>query len=119
VLTSRWHLAALAVKSAPGLPQPASKSVDSPRNRWPDSCTDAVGGDAEGHRPYPFRPSLMEEIMSEMKRILKETRGSYFVEYMIICGVVALLAITAFTTFGKDVQDKIKEEGGKVTGIQN
>jgi pilus assembly protein Flp/PilA len=86
---------------------------------WPDSCTKADGGDAEGHRPYPFRPSHMEEVMSEMKRILKDTRGSNFVEYMIICGVVALLAITAFTTFGKDVQDKIKEEGGKVTGIQN
>jgi pilus assembly protein Flp/PilA len=54
-----------------------------------------------------------------MKRILKDTRGSNFVEYMIICGVVALLAITAFTTFGSNVQEKIREEGGKVTGIQN
>ena len=57
--------------------------------------------------------------MSEMKRIVKDTRGSNFIEYMVICGVVALLAITAFTTFGKDVQNKITEEGGKVTGIQN
>ena len=57
--------------------------------------------------------------MSEMKRILKDTRGSNFVEYMIICGVVALLAISAFTTFGTDVQNKITEEGGKVTGIQD
>ena len=63
--------------------------------------------------------AYLEEIMRQMKRILKDTRGSNFVEYMIICGVVALLAITAFTTFGKDVQEKIKEEGGKVTGIQD
>jgi pilus assembly protein Flp/PilA len=51
--------------------------------------------------------------------MIKDTRGSNFVEYMIICGVVALLAITAFTTFGTDVQNKIIEEGGKVTGIQD
>ncbi|HMI83529.1 MAG TPA: hypothetical protein VK550_05510 [Polyangiaceae bacterium] len=57
--------------------------------------------------------------MNQLKRILKDTRGTEFVEYMIICGVVALLAITAFTTFGKDVQNKIQEEGGKVTGIQD
>jgi pilus assembly protein Flp/PilA len=57
--------------------------------------------------------------MSALKRILKDTKGSNFVEYMIICGVVALLAITAFTTFGSNVQEKIREEGGKVTGIQN
>ena len=56
--------------------------------------------------------------MNEMQAIAKDTRGSNFVEYMIICGVVALLAIVAFTQFGTDVQDKIIEEGGAVTGIQ-
>jgi Flp pilus assembly pilin Flp len=61
----------------------------------------------------------MEDVMSEMRNIVKDTRGSLFAEYMIICGVVALLAISAFTTFGKDVQNKIIEEGGRVTGIQN
>jgi Flp pilus assembly pilin Flp len=57
--------------------------------------------------------------MNQLKRMIKDTRGANFVEYMIIVGVVALLAIGAFTTFGADVQGKITEEGGKVTGIQD
>jgi Flp pilus assembly pilin Flp len=51
-------------------------------------------------------------------RLFRETRGS-FTEYLILIGVVALLGIAAFTAFGKDVQNKITEEGGKVTGIQD
>jgi pilus assembly protein Flp/PilA len=57
--------------------------------------------------------------MNQLRRMLKDSRGANFVEYMIIVGVVALLAIAAFTTFGSDVQNKITEEGGKVTGIQD
>jgi pilus assembly protein Flp/PilA len=60
-----------------------------------------------------------ETVMNKLTRLVRETRGATFVEYIIICGVVALLAITAFTTFGQDVQKKITEEGGKVTGIQD
>jgi pilus assembly protein Flp/PilA len=60
-----------------------------------------------------------ETVMNKLARLVQETRGGDFIEYIIICGVVALLAITAFTTFGQDVQKKITEEGGKVTGIQD
>jgi pilus assembly protein Flp/PilA len=55
--------------------------------------------------------------MKKLSLLVKNTRGGEFIEYAVICGVVALLAITAFTTFGTDVQNKITEEGGKVTGI--
>jgi len=57
--------------------------------------------------------------MKTIRNFLNDTRGNDMVEYIIICGVVALLAITAFTTFGTDVQNKITEEGGKVTAIQD
>ena len=40
------------------------------------------------------------------------------VEYMIIVGVVALMAIAAFEAFGGNVKAKIQEEGGKVTAIK-
>jgi len=55
--------------------------------------------------------------MKKLSLLVKNTRGGEFIEYAVICGVVALLAITAFTTFGTDVQNKITEEGGKVTEI--
>ena len=46
-----------------------------------------------------------------------DTRGGEMVEYMIVLGVVALLAIGAFTTFGGNVKSKITEQGGTVSGI--
>jgi pilus assembly protein Flp/PilA len=54
-----------------------------------------------------------------VQKLVKEQRGGEFIEYIIIAGVVALLAVTAFTTFGSDVQSKITEEGSKVTAIQD
>jgi Flp pilus assembly pilin Flp len=57
--------------------------------------------------------------MKKIALFVRDVRGGDFLEYIIICGVVALLTITAFTTFGQDVQRKITEEGGKVTGIQD
>jgi pilus assembly protein Flp/PilA len=57
--------------------------------------------------------------VKKLLKITKDTRGGEFIEYIIICGVVALLAITAFTTFGSDIQQKITEEGTNVTNIQD
>ena len=56
--------------------------------------------------------------MKRLMQMVEDTRGANFVEYMIIVGVVALLAIAAFTTFGQNVQDKITEEGTAVSGIR-
>jgi Flp pilus assembly pilin Flp len=35
---------------------------------------------------------------------LGDTRGASFVEYIVLVGVVALLSLTAFSTFGSDNQ---------------
>ena len=56
---------------------------------------------------------------SKVSSLIRDTRGGEFIEYIIIAGVVALLAVTAFTTFGSDVQQKIQDEGSKVTAIQD
>jgi len=53
-----------------------------------------------------------------LRSLLVDRKGANMVEYMIIVGVVALLSIAAFTTFGEDVQKKIKEEGQKVGSIK-
>jgi pilus assembly protein Flp/PilA len=56
-------------------------------------------------------------LMKKLTTILNNNAGANLVEYIILVGVVALLAIGAFTAFGEDVQGKIKEEGEKVSGI--
>ena len=45
---------------------------------------------------------------------LRDERGGDFIEYVIIVGVVALLSIGAFTTFGTDVKTEAQEQVGNV-----
>lgn len=52
-----------------------------------------------------------------LRSLIVDRKGANMVEYMIIVGVVALLSIGAFTTFGENVQGKIKGQGTKVSGI--
>lgn len=41
------------------------------------------------------------------------------VEYILLIGVVALICIAAFTKFGGKVQEKIREQGITVGGINS
>lgn len=52
-----------------------------------------------------------------MKNIIRDVRGANMVEYIILVGVVALIAIAGFKLFGSKVQDKIQEQAGSVGGI--
>jgi Flp pilus assembly pilin Flp len=51
--------------------------------------------------------------------LLRDTRGANMVEYIILVGVVALLAIAAFTTFSGKVSTEIGNQGDTVSGINN
>jgi Flp pilus assembly pilin Flp len=48
---------------------------------------------------------------------LREARGSAFVEYAILVGAVALLAIYAFTVFGTDVSGEVQRDGADVAKL--
>jgi Flp pilus assembly pilin Flp len=51
---------------------------------------------------------------SIVRRLRKDTRGANMVEYIILVGVVALLAIVAFQKFNKSVSGKVTEQAGTV-----
>ena len=51
-------------------------------------------------------------------RLCTDTRGSNFVEYMIILGVVALLGIGAFATFGSSISEKLGRQGERVAAME-
>ena len=55
----------------------------------------------------------------ELKRLVSDTRGAGFVEYIILVGLVALFCIAAYTTFGGQVGAKVEEQGTAVEGIGN
>ena len=68
----------------------------------------------------PFQPLLSKE--SEMnsfttKRFLNDTRGANMVEYIVLVGVVALIAIAGFKLFGTNVEQKIRGQATAVAGV--
>ena len=50
-------------------------------------------------------------------RSLADATGSALVEYLLLVGVVALLAIQAFTVFGQDASGTIGKEGADVAKL--
>lgn len=50
-------------------------------------------------------------------KLLKDNRGANLVEYIILVGVIALIAIAGFKIFGNKVQQKIEDQAGSVGGI--
>ena len=59
----------------------------------------------------------MDKMTLANKDFLKDTRGANLVEYIILVGVVALIALAGFKIFGQKVNDKIKDQSDKVQGI--
>lgn len=56
-------------------------------------------------------------MIANIKHMLRDERGGGFVEYIILIGLVALVAITAYTTFGDNITKKVDEQAKKVTSI--
>lgn len=50
---------------------------------------------------------------------LKDNRGANLVEYIILVGVIALVAIVGSKIFGEKVDSKIQEQSNKVEQIGN
>lgn len=58
-------------------------------------------------------------MQKKIVRSFADTRGASLVEYIILVGVIALIALAGFKTFGKNVDQKIQDQAGKVSGIGN
>ena len=50
-------------------------------------------------------------------KLLKDNRGANLVEYIILVGVIALIAIAGFKIFGGKVWDKAEKQGESVGNI--
>lgn len=51
------------------------------------------------------------------RSFVDDRRGANMVEYIILVGVVALIAIAGFKIFGGKVREKIDQQAGSVGGI--
>ena len=59
----------------------------------------------------------MDKMALAHSDFLKDTRGANLVEYIILVGVVALIALAGFKAFGTSVTTKINTQSGTVGGI--
>jgi len=51
--------------------------------------------------------------------VIRDNRGAGMTEYIILVGVIALLAIAAFKIFGGKVSEKISLQSDSVSKVQN
>ncbi|MFI5297014.1 MAG: Flp family type IVb pilin [Polyangiales bacterium] len=64
-----------------------------------------------------FDAMLADRIRHTRRRLVGDTRGANLVEYIILVGVIALIAIAGFKVFGGQVRAKVDEQSGSVEGI--
>ena len=58
-------------------------------------------------------------MMTKMNKFFKDNAGANLVEYIILVGVIALVAIAGFKIFGEKVDKKVQEQDNKVEQIGN
>ena len=56
--------------------------------------------------------------MNKLVKLIRDRRGAGMTEYIILVGVIALLAIAAFRFFGKSVSEKIQKQSETVKAIE-
>jgi pilus assembly protein Flp/PilA len=54
---------------------------------------------------------------NRLQKLVKDTRGANLVEYIILVGVVALIALAGYKIFGEAVEKKIGDQAGAVGDI--
>jgi Flp pilus assembly pilin Flp len=64
-------------------------------------------------------PARVAPSSHPLERLIRDRRGANLVEYIILVGVVALLAIGAFKTFGGELSTKIGNQATTVQGIND
>ena len=61
----------------------------------------------------------IDAAVGPVERLVRDRRGANLVEYIILVGVVALLALGAFKSFGGDLKTKIGNQATTVQGIND
>jgi pilus assembly protein Flp/PilA len=60
---------------------------------------------------------VVVEKKSRLQELVEDTRGANLVEYIILVGVVALIALAGYKVFGTSVTAKINQQAGGVNSI--
>ena len=58
-----------------------------------------------------------KQLLKNAKQLAKDTRGANMVEYIIMVGLIAIIAMAGFRYFGTQIQQKINQQGQTVNGV--
>lgn len=53
----------------------------------------------------------------QARRLIKDTKGANLVEYIILVGIIALIALAGYRAFGDSVTQKINDQATSVGSI--
>lgn len=59
-----------------------------------------------------------KQIQRKFSSLVRDNQGAGMTEYIILVGVIAMLAIAAFRIFGTSVSEKIEAQSGTVDNIE-
>jgi pilus assembly protein Flp/PilA len=54
-----------------------------------------------------------------IRALARDTRGASFVEYVILVGVVAILALAGFRQFGSSIRFKVDQQATTVSNVND
>lgn len=57
-------------------------------------------------------------MIAKFNKLIRNEQGAGMTEYIILVGVIAMLAIVAFRFFGSSVSNKINQQAGTVQNIE-
>jgi pilus assembly protein Flp/PilA len=56
-------------------------------------------------------------MLIKTNQLLRDQRGASLIEYVLLIGIVALVAIAGFRIFGNSVRAKIQQQASAVDGV--
>jgi len=65
------------------------------------------------------KPAQSISVMNRFRAFVRDRRGANMVEYIILVGIVALMAIAAFKMFNKSVVARVKAQSGTVANVNS
>jgi Flp pilus assembly pilin Flp len=59
----------------------------------------------------------INQFIKSVRNLAKDTRGANMVEYIIMVGLIAIIAMAGFRFFGSNINQKINQQGQTVNGV--
>jgi Flp pilus assembly pilin Flp len=60
---------------------------------------------------------ILQDLSNKLVRLVRDRRGAAITEYIIIVGLIAIIAIGAYKAFGSAISSKVDSQTQKIKGL--